>query len=691
MCRNPLGFLPWLAAFFLLPITLMAQFGGIPGSASAPGQGLTLGNVSTVNGLQSRMSGVMAHKYLAGRVYSPKGEPVANALVEITNNAGAKFQAVSTDKQGDFQAEFILFDEEEGRNFVAVLKVTKKGFEVAHRLVEMKGAVNQFNMAINLRAQQQEDPSLLSQADLIKGVAPRLRQLGPADGLLDKQQKDYARGVQDFLDRHHLEDAVPRLVKVVMLDPQCLRCQTMLALAEMSWGDWDDPHRELVDAVNTSIRDSKLGSAEPLLVYGVLLSWKHEPEHAAPFFAEALKYSPKDPLVLQELGRAECMNMNWWAANETLQKALAAGAGPEARLLHAEALVWVGTTAEAVAEMNTYLGGRNPKSMPPRVRSLYERIQSGKKDEILLAAAKAKAKARGEEPLDYLHKPPMKLPDLEPATDQKPLPAILEALGKNVTQFFADLPNICSLEKVNQEKLSRDGKTEKSQAYMYRYLLTMPNQRDGPSIDEYRADPKGNLTNQPGLEADYMLTEGFVSAPLVFHPAYQDGTSFRLLGTQKLKGRRNYVIVYAQVPTKSRLSGSFQYGAVLRPTFTQGIVWVDAENYQITRIVSDLLEPLPQFRLDKETTDIAFSEVHFKKVPHSFWLPEAVTVTLDWNNRLLRNNHAYSDFLVSNVESTQKIGKPKGAEKEVEEVTEPAPSSKPVANSRSFAPQPNKP
>ena len=90
MCRSPLGFLPWLAALFLFPITLMAQFGGISGSASAPGQGLTLGNVSTVNGLQSRMSGVMAHKYLAGRVYSPKGEPVANALVEITTNVGCE-------------------------------------------------------------------------------------------------------------------------------------------------------------------------------------------------------------------------------------------------------------------------------------------------------------------------------------------------------------------------------------------------------------------------------------------------------------------------------------------------------------------------------------------------------------------------------------------------------------------------
>ena len=60
-----------------------------------------------------------------------------------------------------------------------------------------------------------------------------------------------------------------------------------------------------------------------------------------------------------------------------------------------------------------------------------------------------------------------------------------------------------------------------------------------------------------------------------------------------------------------------------------------------------------------------------------FWLPEAVTVTLNWNGRIYRNNHVYSEFLVSSVQSTQKIGKPKGAVKTTEGPTPPLPASKP--------------
>jgi hypothetical protein len=152
------------------------------------------------------------------------------------------------------------------------------------------------------------------------------------------------------------------------------------------------------------------------------------------------------------------------------------------------------------------------------------------------------------------------------------------------------------------------------------------------------------------------------------------------------------VIAYAQEPAKTSLSGSFTYGNITRTTYTQGLAWIDAENYQITRITSDLLTPLPQVRLDKETTDIKFNAVQFKQATQRFWLPEAVTVTLDWNGRVYRNNHAYSEFLVSNVEATQKIGKPKDVDKTVEDAIEPTPASKPAkTNSLSLVPQAGKP
>jgi tetratricopeptide (TPR) repeat protein len=638
--------------------------------------------------------GIMkTERLVAGKVYTLEGDPVTHASVGIENNAAAPYRIVQTDNQGEFRADYQFYEETDAvKHFAVTLQVSKKGFRVTRKIAEIATSNTVAGIPVTLRPLKPEDPSLLSQAELIKSLAPRLRQLGLTDGLSAKDEKDYARGVQEFLDRNHLDRAVPLFSKVAKRNPSCLRCRTMLALAELSWGDWDDARVELGESINALIADRKLGSPEPLLAYGVLLTWDREPAKASSYLAEALKYAPQDALALQEHGRAQCLESNWEAGSESLKAALAAGAGPEARLMLAESLLWAGTPDEATAELTRYLDGRDLGKMPPRVRSLSSRIQDRKKDDAAFLAANAKARARGEEAIDYLHHPPQNLPDFEPATDQAPLDAILVAVGENVAKLFAGLPNISAVENVHQERLSRKGKPGSARENKYRYLCMTPAEQWGPSIDEYRSDLHGKEISQVGLSEGYMLTAGFASAPLVFHPAYQSGSAFRLLGHQKVKGRNTFVVAFAQYPARSRIYGIFQDGRNTKTMFKQGIAWIDSENYQIIRLTSDLLKPLSQIKLERLTTEIDLSEVSFNQVRRRFWLPNQVTVTLDWNGRVLRNKHEYSDFLVFKVESKEKLGELKGAGQPAEGTEDPAPREKPLKNSSlSLAPQANKP
>jgi Tfp pilus assembly protein PilF len=359
--------------------------------------------------------GAAPHRVVAGKVYTAKGDPVANATVRIDNNAGAPFRSLLTNDQGEFRADYsFLYESEEVRQFTVTLRVSKKGYEPARRIVEIAAAPEVAGIPVTLRPLRPEDPSLLSQADLIKSLAPRLRQLGPADGLPLKEAKDYARAVEEFLDRDSLDRAVPTLARVVKRNPTCLKCRTMLALAELRWGDGDGARRHLAESVNALIADQKSGSPAPLVAYGVLVSWEHEPAKASSYFAGALKYESEDALALQEFGRVLCLDMKWEAGSESLKKALALGAAPEARLLLAEALLWAGTAAEADTELTHYLNGRDPKRMPPRVRALWRRIQDRKKEEAASLAANTRARARGGEPIDYVNHPPQDLPDFEP-------------------------------------------------------------------------------------------------------------------------------------------------------------------------------------------------------------------------------------------------------------------------------------
>jgi len=627
------------AAVCLLPVPLIAQ------SETGPGQPGSA-NLDITTHLQK-------HWIVAGKVTNLHGDPVGGVKVVVEPSESGEFRAVQTNLQGEFHTEYDL-NSSLVKELTVSLTVTKKGFLKAHQVIKFADSDHPWTVPVTLR-DPNPDPDLLSQADLIADLAPKLKKLGPSDGLSDKSEKDYARGVMEYFERNRPDHALPLFTKVTGRDASCIGCLTMLALAALDSGDWDGASRNLYQALEEDRKDPKRARPEPALTLGVMESWRHEPERAASFLAEALKYAPKDPLALQEIGREELLLQNWPTANAYLDNAVANGASPEARLLRVEALLNVGQSDAANKEMNRYLDGQDVKTMPLRVREIWAQVQNRKNVE----ATYAKLKTDVDEPIDYLRSTTPELKGLESDEDQKALEPILTAVGKNVWEFFRNFPNTSSLEEIHQEKLKGNGKSGEKQDQKFHYFCVMPTQAWGPGFSEYRANLAGDAGQLGGLAEGFMLTSGFASASLIFHPVYQSEATFRYLGRQKVNGRDTHVVAFAQRPTQAHLYGSFKEGEIRVTTFTQGLAWIDAQSYQILRLRTDLLKPLPEVALKRQTTEIDFSEVHFKSVPEGFWLPRDVAVTVDWHGRILRNGHEYSDFKVFSVESTQKLGKPK--------------------------------
>jgi tetratricopeptide (TPR) repeat protein len=640
MMSARLRILVLLTAACLSPAPLIAQSTGL-----LPSAGMSSLDINRI--MQNRW-------IVAGKVTTLLGDPIRGAEVDVEPlSAAGGFRSLMTDLQGGFQTEYWL-NSDLVKELSVTLTVTKKGFLKAHETIDLGDSSKASIITVTLR-EPEEDPSLLSQADLISRLAPRLKKLGASEGLSAAGEKDYARGVEEFLDRNRLDRALPHFTKATRHDPSCLQCRTMLALAQLDSGDWDGAYRNLGQAYNKILADPSVGRPEPLLALGVMESWRREPRIAAGCFVEALKYAPQDPLALQELGRSQLLIQNWGPADQYLSKAIAAGAGPEVRLLRVEALLGEDQFQVASTEMTRYLEGRDVKKMPFQVRQLWVQIENRKKVE----AAYVKAKPKGEQAIDYLHRPPPDLKGLEPATDQGQLDSILSAVGKTVADFFRNFPNTTSLEKIHQEQLGRKQKVGATLDQKFHYLCFTPAGAWGPGFYEYRADMLGNRTSPRGSQDGFMLTAGFAAASLLFHPTYQSQAAFRYLGRQKVNGRDTYVIAFAQQPGKARVYGIFRFGELSMTTLSQGLAWVDSESYEITRLRTDLLMPLSDVKLERETTEIAFGEVHFKGIGKGFSVPQQVTVTVDWNGKHLQNKHLYSEFKLFNVEATDKPGKPK--------------------------------
>jgi Tfp pilus assembly protein PilF len=636
------------------------------------------GNGPVLPGLGNNSNDVVqAIWVVAGKVKTVHHEPVQGATVMVTPLVPAGIRTLTTNAQGEFRTQYQL-NSVEFSGFSAILTVKKKGFQTAHAFVDYGNSVRTREVPVTLR-EPDEDPALLSPADLISSLAPKLRKLGPADGLAAKSENDYTEGVEDFFDQHNCERAVPLLSRVLEYNPSCIGCRTMLALAELGWGDWDDAYQTLAEGVHATLANPRTGRTEQLVAYGTWVSWQHEPEKAEPFFLEALKSAPQDAMALQELGRALVSTRNYEAANDVLKRALAVGAGPAAQLLDFEALVGAGHYDEAALEMNRYLDGRDVKKMPAGVRQVWASFPHRGKVEPPTAKTQAKVEPRtakiqspeGPEPAPLPPRSPVDLlQGLEPAKDQEQLSSILDGVGTKILELIKNFPNTSSLEVIHQEKVSHRGGGG-SQDQKFRYLCLASSEASGPSFLEYRTDFAGNEARPEGLSEGFMLTTGFTSAALIFHPEYRAESTFQYLGRQKVNGRNAYVVAFAQIPGKAHFTGNFRQGSTSGTMFSQGVAWIDTATYQIIRLHTDLLAPLPELRLEKETVNIDFNEVQFRSLKGPLWLPENVTVAIDWNGKQLRNQHEYSDFKIFQVDTSQKMGKPKNSRESSKQTQEP--------------------
>lgn len=595
---------------------------------------------------------------VAGRVMNLAGNVIRGASVQVSPLAAGEFRVFKTDASGDFQT-FYSLNRGSITDFMVWLTVKKHGFLDAHELIDLGEFPTPVRLPVTLRPRE-PDANLLSQQALISHLLPNLKSLSPSDGISAKSEKGYAKGVHEFVVKRRPERSLNDFLDVVRRNPNCAKCKTMLALAELDSGDWDSAARHADEAAQMTVKDQKGGSPESLLLGGVMEIWMHHPQEATNFLAWADKLHPKDPLALQEIGRAQLELREYDMADAYLERAIDAGAGPDARLLRVQALLGEDDLDAANAEMKRYLNGRSPKTLPVEARRIWSMVQDRKEITTLYAGAnKGARRIRQDKNVDYLQYSSAQLNGLDPAKNQSELKPVLAAVGKNVAALFRDFQSTSSLEEIHQEKLGRNGKVSDSIEGRFRYLCLMPPNPAVPGFTEYRQNIEADDGPPAGLAQGYMLTSGFASAALIFDPDFQSGSQFRYLGRQKMDGHETNVVAFAQIPMKAELVGKFSNGNESAPTFEQGLAWIDTQTGQIVRLQTALLKPLPELRLTEESTQIDYQKVRFTKLAQAFWLPKEVTVTVDWRGKRLRNEHQYSDFRLFNVANNEKVAKPK--------------------------------
>ena len=255
-------------------------------------------------------------------------------------------------------------------------------------------------------------------------------------------------------------------------------------------------------------------------------------------------------------------------------------------------------------------------------------------------------------PLNELLKTARELKGIVLAAGQDELPFILEKVGANVESFVRNFPDTASTEEI---QYGGPDSEDISTAFRFRYLALTDQGAPIAGLHEFRQDSEGHdVDAQSMMKRSTIVTSGFVSMPLLFHPQYRTGSDFRLLGRQTLERQETEVIGFAQ-RTANTLSIHMNPSGHWTTYPIQGVAWVNATTGQILRVKTWLMTGSGKANAATVTTTVDFSEVHFKHNSRAFWLPRDVVVEIVWRGTQYTNHHHYSDYKLFSIETGEKV------------------------------------
>jgi len=235
-----------------------------------------------------------------------------------------------------------------------------------------------------------------------------------------------------------------------------------------------------------------------------------------------------------------------------------------------------------------------------------------------------------------------------------PLLRVLQETSKHSQDFLENLQRFSANERIDHIDIGKDGKRHRSATQVVNYVAQIEENSSGyPTVKEYRYRSSGIQQPPPLVDTS---TAAFA---LIFHPSHIGNFDFRCEGLTELQTSPAWQIRFEE-RDETKAFHAMRYGrSVYLPRF-KGRAWITTDTYQVLRIETDLVSPVPQIGLRLEHLAITYAPVEFQKRHLQLWLPESSSLFIEYRGRRYERRHDFSDFQLFSVDTEQTVKEPPG-------------------------------
>jgi hypothetical protein len=222
-----------------------------------------------------------------------------------------------------------------------------------------------------------------------------------------------------------------------------------------------------------------------------------------------------------------------------------------------------------------------------------------------------------------------------------PLEELLQRTNDQVSAYLDRISEVSCSERVLQEKLGDSGKTVEKEESAFNYLILLSSANGDVNLVESRLAEEDKPVKK--LQRPLLVSNGFATLFLVFHPYYAAGFNFTDGGEETVNGRKLAKIHFQHIPG-TRTPAALAVGGREFPLDLTGMAWIDIETGTIARIVAGIDTGMEDVGLRTLRSDVRYSPVTFHNPPDTYWLPSEMTIEVETKHQHWRNTHRFSDY-----------------------------------------------
>jgi hypothetical protein len=232
------------------------------------------------------------------------------------------------------------------------------------------------------------------------------------------------------------------------------------------------------------------------------------------------------------------------------------------------------------------------------------------------------------------------------------LNALLARTNAQVTGFLDQFSDVKCTEQVEQAKLDKDGKVELKQESTYDYLVILTSEGGELNLSESRLavhEAKKNKKNLPLL-----VSNGFATLFLVFHPYYAASFDFTLAGDEVIDGQKLVKVSFKHIGG-TRSPAALALRGRDYPLELSGTAWINPQNGMISRIEAGIEDSLEDVGLKELHSEVDFAPPPFHDMKEPYWFPVVATVEVETPRQHWRNTHRFTDYKRFSVTTEEQV------------------------------------